>query len=507
MVLRIATRLSQVHLARGRLGQGFFAQASGSARRMTSARAPFSHIAGDCSTHEGAEKVGQQLDEAALKRAQVIFSSHGPAERAMVVAVAPSKYRLFQRARQEKRPMRLGNCPDLNYITKRPQDSLLKVLLPFASNPDFAANYINFKGRIRVGMLLEDLDAFATTLAHIHCDDGKDDVEPPLIVTVSADQISLLAYPLEANCDMMLVGMVTAAGSSSMCIDIDLVGLPTASRKEHKAILQASFSFVARNAQNKPVAIPKIKPVSDLEIKLNEQGLRGMEDRKQVRKLSLYKKPPTASELALIHELFLETQRLTHSMNGHALVQTPKGTIGWMDDYKSTSVVLTMPQERNVHGRIFGGFLMRSAYELAFAHAWKTTGVAPHFLSLDSTDFLLPVEVGYILSFEATTTYSPGPAAKTYCVEVSAKMLSPAAAGGLTAQNSQGVNAPSPEGVVTNSFAFTFYCDNPSKMPRLLPRYYADAMRFLEAERRVAYGGRLADQRKASGAPSIRFPL
>lgn len=32
-----------------------------------------------------------------------------------------------------------------------------------------------------------------------------------------------------------------------------------------------------------------------------------------------------------------------------------------------SSLLLTMPQDRNIHGKVFGGFLMRQACELAWA--------------------------------------------------------------------------------------------------------------------------------------------
>jgi acyl-coenzyme A thioesterase 9 len=443
------------------------------------------------------------------KRAQQVMTrrSHQSPQDAMEATVSSAKYKLYQAARREKRPMPLGNCPDLDHIVKRPQDSLLRILLPFSSDPAFAESYVNFRKTVRVGRLLEDLDAFAGAVAYLHCDDGKEDVEPPILVTVSTDQISLLTYPLEPNCDMMLVGMVSAVGASSMSIDIDLVALPNPALgiAEQKPILQAAFTFVARNSENKPVKVPQLKPVSEFEIKMNQEGLKGMEERKVARKASLYKQPPTVSELHQVHSLFLEAQAISHDR--HGLVNTPKGTIGWIDDYRSTSTTLTMPQERNVHNRIFGGFLMRSAFELAFSHAWKTTGSLPKFLSLDATEFLYPVEIGQILTFDAVTVYSPGPSSKVYSVEVTAKMLNPNTSGGLTARaNGKGAGTDK-DGGVTNTFAFTFHSDEPDKTPRLLPRTYSDAMKFLEAQRRVTYGSKLADARKASGSLQSRFPV
>lgn len=52
---------------------------------------------------------------------------------------------------------------------------------------------------------------------------------------------------------------------------------------------------------------------------------------------------------------------------------------------------ICQPQQRNIHGRIFGGFLMRRAFELAFATTYAFAGAAPHFLEVDHVDFVRPV--------------------------------------------------------------------------------------------------------------------
>lgn len=53
--------------------------------------------------------------------------------------------------------------------------------------------------------------------------------------------------------------------------------------------------------------------------------------------------------------------------------------------------LICQPQQRNIHGRIFGGFLMRRAFELAFSTTYAFAGVAPRFVEVDHVDFLRPV--------------------------------------------------------------------------------------------------------------------
>ena len=53
--------------------------------------------------------------------------------------------------------------------------------------------------------------------------------------------------------------------------------------------------------------------------------------------------------------------------------------------------LMCQPQQRNIHGRIFGGFLMRKASELAFSNAYAFAGATPCFLEVDHVDFFKPV--------------------------------------------------------------------------------------------------------------------
>ena len=60
--------------------------------------------------------------------------------------------------------------------------------------------------------------------------------------------------------------------------------------------------------------------------------------------------------------------------------------------------LICQPQQRNIHGRIFGGFLMHRAFELAFSTAYAFAGLVPYFLEVDHVDFLRPVSTS-IFSF------------------------------------------------------------------------------------------------------------
>lgn len=62
-------------------------------------------------------------------------------------------------------------------------------------------------------------------------------------------------------------------------------------------------------------------------------------------------------------------------------------------DTRLENSLICQPQQRNIHGRIFGGFLMHRAFELAFSTAYTFAGLMPCFLEVDHVDFLKPVSI------------------------------------------------------------------------------------------------------------------
>jgi acyl-coenzyme A thioesterase 9 len=75
-------------------------------------------------------------------------------------------------------------------------------------------------------------------------------------------------------------------------------------------------------------------------------------------------------------------------------------------DTRLENTIICHPQQRNIHGRIFGGFLMRRAFELAFSTCYVFGGITPLFLEVDHVDFRRPVDVGDLLRFKSCVLYT-----------------------------------------------------------------------------------------------------
>lgn len=71
---------------------------------------------------------------------------------------------------------------------------------------------------------------------------------------------------------------------------------------------------------------------------------------------------------------------------------------------------IMQPQYRNRHNfMIFGGFLLKSTFELAFTCASAYSHTRPSFIALDPSTFENPVPVGSVLYLTATVAYTDSP--------------------------------------------------------------------------------------------------
>eukprot|EP00968_Pinguiococcus_pyrenoidosus_P018087 scaffold1850_cov194-Pinguiococcus_pyrenoidosus.AAC.47 len=97
--------------------------------------------------------------------------------------------------------------------------SRTEAVYQFRGDETLADAYKNPWGGLRLGRVLEDLDALAGSIAFKHCCvNGDGSVRPLLLVTASVDRISVngaLPRPNAAN-DVLLAGSVIWTGKSSI---------------------------------------------------------------------------------------------------------------------------------------------------------------------------------------------------------------------------------------------------------------------------------------------------
>lgn len=370
---------------------------------------------------------------------------------------------------------------------------MVSLVLPFGSDMELREQYKNVWGQVRVGKLLEDIDALAGNVAYTHCDDADPTTPPLTLVTAAVDRIDLVRA-IPPDTDLRLRGCVTHVGRSSMNIDIDLttcpeadarrarlaagshpgedsesdaeerarrskqgfehlledmsgkhdgLGTPSSHQSAHASLPQTgggnavgttggenesggsfagqnglssdaggvtdmprllartSFTFVARDKENNAAEVPRLEAAGtgarrEQEARWMAEGEARATKRKESRSKSLLVSSPTAQELELLHGLYLKYSR-PHQQAG-AVGQAPREVSAdgceasgagarqglyqddrgnkWLfsDSTELRSVQVTMPQDRNIHGKVFGGYLMRKAHELAWSAAYSYAG-------------------------------------------------------------------------------------------------------------------------------------
>lgn len=305
-------------------------------------------------------------------------------------------------------------------VAKSPSKSSTSICYKFSSDFILREQYRNPWNKIRMGKLVEDLDALAGTISYKHCCNDDGSTRPLLLVTASVDRI-VLKKPILIDADLTIVGAVTWVGRSSMEIQMEVIQ-PTegATNPSDAVALVANFTFVARDTKTgKSALVNQISPETDKEKLLWEEA----EERNKMRKKKKgeKKRGPENEDMERLNALLSE---------GRVFIDMPaladRDSI-LIQDTRHENTFICQPQQRNIHGRIFGGFLMRKAFELAFSNAYAFAGAAPLFVEVDHVDFFRPVDVGNFLRLKSCVLYTEleNPAEPLINVEVVAHVTRP----------------------------------------------------------------------------------
>lgn len=240
---------------------------------------------------------------------------------------------------------------------------------------------------------------------------------------------------------------------------------------DHTGILYCSayYVMVARdNVDGKAKKIPQLsfELEEDGETKTEAMlrfhlGKKRQEVRIQKTKSSLSKEPPKSEESKVIHKFFTDSlQRLENKNTKSMPVFSIKST-------RVEKTVLKHYQDRNIHGKIFGGIIMRECLELGFVAArlfpWLRD---PVIYFIDDIYFLRPVDIGSIIRYTAYLTYCEG------CLAHVKVLVEKAEVDNLSIE-------------YTKATEFNMVLKVKDVSAQLMPESYEEGMLYLEARRRV----------------------
>lgn len=280
--------------------------------------------------------------------------------------------------------------------TRHPEDAKVSIRYNLTSDELLRQRYESAFGTMRMGVLFEDMDAIAGSVAWRHVDDADPATDPPILVTASVEQIRL-REPLSLDSDYSLVGSVVWTGSSSLEILVELL------REDNKPALSGVFTYVARKRDGSGAekvfrVVPQTEDEKKRHLASAEKQAALKAKRKQAKEARVAVDALTEEEKQEVENL-IKNFRSVRDFPG----QADDGAV-LMHETALRNANMCHPQERNTAGRVFGGVLMRRALELAYATAYAFGGTEPLLKELERVEFIRPVDVGSLLALTSVVS-------------------------------------------------------------------------------------------------------
>ncbi|CAD6187658.1 unnamed protein product [Caenorhabditis auriculariae] len=347
--------------------------------------------------------------------------------------------------------------------SRRMTDSYRQFRVPLSTDSNRGKLYLSASNNIRMGKLLEDLDHLAVFVSYAHnAEDANIEAPgtlPRTIVTASVPRIDFHRENLHPGRDIIMDGQVTWAGTSSLEV----------------------LMRVARNPSdnNKKMRVHSLAASCPDEAALINDALEAMKTRNR----SKGKVSPTNSELRMIHDIYEEFLR--RNPNTWLPVLTKKEM--WLHQTQLSMTDLCFPESQNMYGKIFGGFLMRKALELAHTNAKLFCKGHVVIRAMDDIVFVKPVEIGNVLHLDSYITYT-----ENEYVQVIVR----ASVTNIIKSAETKIN-PCESRTTTNVFHFTIESCDSSELPIILPKHYAHTSMYIEGRRHLHNSvRRMLSQRK-----------
>ncbi|GKY94033.1 hypothetical protein MPSEU_000370000 [Mayamaea pseudoterrestris] len=370
------------------------------------------------------------------------------------------------KARQLARMEENSSHPtDVMSSGRAPSESRVQVVYDFKTNSYLLNAYRNPWGQMRLGKLMEDLDALAGNIAYLH--GGRNHPKHPMIVTASVDRIRLRERP-QIHDNQLLSGQVTWTGTSSMEIKMTCT---TVDAKQ--PWLECHCTFVTLDPETKkPTAIPPVLPQTPKEHADYAAGEQRAAIKKMRRNQQLNELAPSIA-LSLAQALLDEGRPLLTLPS----LADPNAIL--IESTKLSNAMIAQPQVQNLHNRIFGGFLMRRAFELAFANAYVFGGARPLFLEVDEVSFWAPVDVGDLVVFNSRVIYTDYGYLSDYYEGMTRFAKRPALLPLVHIEVEAWVTEPEKATAkLSNQFYFSFAIADKQQVRRVLPANLDEAMRM-----------------------------
>ncbi|QWV94231.1 acyl-CoA thioesterase [Geomonas oryzisoli] len=303
-------------------------------------------------------------------------------------------------------------------------------------------------GNMRFGMLLEILDKVAEETALRYVNRFYPEAR---VVTAAIDNI-IVRHVADVTRDIVCEARINHVGRSSLVIGIrvEQPGEPA------NHVASCYFTMVARSGMGEgavSVALPPLEYITEREqARARKAGARREEYRQQQ---ALTSEPPSSEEYRMLAAL--HTAQDEPGFQG--LLAGRLVADSWERMY---------PEFENVPQKIFGGYLVRRAYELSSICSELVAPDRSVMAAVNRINFFHPVRMGDKLHYTSRVVFTCG---SYICVEA----------------NIERISRDRTSKALSNSCLFTFVnVDRELRhkpVPAVYPTTYAEDARYLEAER------------------------
>jgi acyl-coenzyme A thioesterase 9 len=331
----------------------------------------------------------------------------------------------------------------------RPNETSMIEELALGSDRDLRRRFMvideTLPGNLRFGLTLEVLDKLAeeTALAYVRR------FQPEArVVTAAIDSIRV-RNPADVLRDLRFLSRVNYVGRTSLEVGIRVEqdGHPP------RHIASCYFTMVARLGEQS-IAIPALDYLDELELRRERRAVERRQKVQRQEKEAL--EPPTREEFDMLTRL----HRQQDSPDFDGLLAGKLNAESWERVYL---------EQENVPRKIFGGYLMHRAFQLASIHSEKIASQRPVVVAVNRINFLRPVRIGDTLHFTSRIVYT---GRTSIAVETRIERM----------------GWEKSVGDLSNNCVFTFVnVDDqlrPQPVPTIFPCTYDEDARYLAAHRR-----------------------
>ena len=330
----------------------------------------------------------------------------------------------------------------------RPIETSMTRVLPFSSDLELRRRFVivdrPMPGNLRFGLTLETLDKLAEEVALAYARKVAPEVR---VVTAAIDEIRV-RQTADATRDLHFLARINYVGRTSM-----EVGIRVEQKYPDTHVASCYFTMVAREG-GRSIEIPPLEPVDSLEVRRVERAIARRGRFREQQEAAL--EPPTREEFEMLQRLHRE--------------QDAPGFGGLLvGSLSATSWERVYLEQENVPEKIFGGYLIHRAYQLAEIHAEELATHSPVVAAVNRINFKQPVRIGDKLRFTSRVVYT---GRTSIAVETRVERI---------ARGDKGCD-------LTNECTFTFVNVDEDLQPRpvvpVFPTTYDEDARYLAAYRR-----------------------